>query len=103
MRTNTEQQATVSSRAIVSDDGSTIWLTTHGQDGAVLRVQLSPLRTLGLAGELRSSLRDVEHALSKFERGTYGSCERCGGPIAVERLEAIPWARLCITCKQKRT
>jgi len=60
-------------------------------------------RLLSLAGELRSSLRDVEHALSKFERGTYGSCERCGGPIAVERLEAIPWARLCITCKQKRT
>jgi hypothetical protein len=52
MRTNTEQQATVSSRAIVSDDGSTIWLTTYGQDGAVLRVQLSPLRTLGLAGDL---------------------------------------------------
>jgi len=35
------------------------------------------------------------------DRGTYGVCERCGQPIAVERLEAIPWARLCIGCKQK--
>jgi RNA polymerase-binding transcription factor DksA len=28
-------------------------------------------------------------------------CERCGEPIGAERLEAIPWARLCISCKQK--
>ena len=60
-------------------------------------------RLLSLAGELRGSLRDVEHALDKFDRGTYGVCERCRGPIAVERLEAIPWARLCIECKQKRS
>jgi DnaK suppressor protein len=59
-------------------------------------------RLLSLAGELRGSLREVEHALGKFDRGTYGVCERCGGDIAVERLEAIPWARLCIACKQKR-
>ena len=59
-------------------------------------------RLLSLANELRSSLREVEHALSKFDRGTYGTCERCGGAIAEERLEAIPWARLCISCKQKR-
>jgi DnaK suppressor protein len=59
-------------------------------------------RLLTLAGELRSSLRDVEHALAKFDQGTYGNCERCGGAISMERLEAIPWARLCITCKQRR-
>jgi DnaK suppressor protein len=60
-------------------------------------------RLLSLAGELRSSLRDVERALGKFDRGTYGACERCGQPIPEERLDAIPWARLCISCKQKRT
>ena len=59
-------------------------------------------RLLSLAGELRNSLREVERALSKFDRGTYGACERCGSAIAVERLEAIPWATLCISCKQKR-
>jgi RNA polymerase-binding transcription factor len=59
-------------------------------------------RLLSLAGELRGSLREVEHALAEFDRGRYGICERCGGTISLERLEAIPWARLCITCKQKR-
>jgi len=58
-------------------------------------------RLIALAKELRANLKDVEHALSKVDRGTYGVCERCGQPIAVERLEAIPWARLCIGCKQK--
>ena len=59
-------------------------------------------RLLSLANELRSNLREVEHALQKFDRGTYGVCERCGQAIPEERLEAIPWARLCISCKQKR-
>jgi DnaK suppressor protein len=60
-------------------------------------------RLLSLAGELRNSLREVERALSKFDRGTFGVCERCGGAIAVERLDAIPWATLCISCKRKRS
>jgi DnaK suppressor protein len=59
-------------------------------------------RLLSLASELRSNLREVERGLAKFDRGTYGACERCGQPISEERLDAIPWARLCISCKQKR-
>jgi RNA polymerase-binding transcription factor DksA len=43
----------------------------------------------------------VDLALSKIEKGTYGICERCGNPITPERLEAIPYARLCMSCKQK--
>jgi DnaK suppressor protein len=50
---------------------------------------------------LRSNLRDVEHALTKMDAGTYGTCERCGQPISRERLEAIPWAVLGIDCKQQ--
>jgi DnaK suppressor protein len=49
---------------------------------------------------LRANLREVERALAKIDEGTYGKCERCGGPIAAERLEAIPWALLCIDCKR---
>jgi DnaK suppressor protein len=59
-------------------------------------------RRLSLASELLSSLRDVERALGKFDRGAYGVCERCGQAIPEERLEAIAWARLSISCKQKR-
>jgi RNA polymerase-binding transcription factor len=58
-------------------------------------------RLIALAKELRENLKDVEHALARIEARTYGTCERCGNPIAPERLEAIPWARLCIDCKQK--
>jgi RNA polymerase-binding protein DksA len=50
---------------------------------------------------LRSNLRDVERALSKIDAGTYGICERCGKPIGIERLDALPWAVLCIHCKQR--
>ena len=40
----------------------------------------------------------VEHAIGKIAAGTYGTCERCNGPIASARLEAIPYARHCVSC-----
>jgi DnaK suppressor protein len=49
-----------------------------------------------LVGSLKESLDDVEHALAKFEAGTYGLCETCGQPIPPARLEAKPAARYCI-------
>jgi DnaK suppressor protein len=57
-------------------------------------------RVIAVARALRSNLHDVERALAKMDAGTYGACERCGRPIARERLEAIPWALLCIDCKK---
>jgi DnaK suppressor protein len=50
---------------------------------------------------LRSNLLDVERAVAKMDAGTYGICERCGQRISYERLEALPWAVLCIDCKQR--
>jgi DnaK suppressor protein len=41
---------------------------------------------------------DIQHALGRIDNGTFGSCERCGNPIALERLEVIPYARRCVTC-----
>lgn len=55
-----------------------------------------------LVGTLRETLLEIEHALEKFDAGTYGSCEVCGGPIAEARLEAMPAARTCIACKSKQ-
>ena len=43
--------------------------------------------------ELRAALAEVERALAKFEQGTYGQCEVCGGPIPVARLRVFPEAR----------
>lgn len=58
-------------------------------------------RLLSVMKALRSNRRWVDRALTKMELGTYGTCERCGNPIGIERLEALPWAILCIDCKQK--
>ena len=58
-------------------------------------------QVIAVVRALRSNLRDVERAIVKMDAGTYGICERCGRPISVERLEALPWAVLCIDCKQQ--
>lgn len=54
------------------------------------------------AKKLDAKLHDVERALAKLHEGTYGVCDSCGEPIAPERLEAIPWAVLCIACATRR-
>ena len=57
-------------------------------------------RVISVVRALRANLRWVDRALGKMDRGGYGLCERCGNPIPAERLEALPWAILCIACKQ---
>jgi RNA polymerase-binding transcription factor DksA len=55
-----------------------------------------------LVGSLQDTLNDVDDALAKIDAGTYGVCEQCGKPIGEARLEAMPAARLCITCASAR-
>ncbi len=47
-------------------------------------------------------LQAIDEALMRIEKGTYGLCRDCGEPIAEARLNAIPWTRVCITCKEKQ-
>jgi len=47
-------------------------------------------------------LTAIEEALTRIDRGTYGVCRDCGEPIAPARLNAIPWTRVCIACKEKQ-
>lgn len=54
-----------------------------------------------LGRQLREMLERVDEALSKIEAGTYGICEACGRNIAVERLETLPHAELCIECQHR--
>src|SRR3982751_2037162 len=46
-------------------------------------------------------LQAIDEALLRIEKGTFGVCRDCGEPIAEARLNAIPWTRVCITCKEK--
>src|SRR6266705_1425086 len=48
-------------------------------------------------------LQAIEEALSRLDKGTYGVCRDCGEMIAEARLNAIPWTRSCITCKEKQS
>ncbi|MDZ4177699.1 MAG: TraR/DksA C4-type zinc finger protein [Coriobacteriia bacterium] len=48
---------------------------------------------------VRDAFDAVTKALRRMDEGTYQACERCSQPISIERLEAIPTATLCITCK----
>lgn len=50
----------------------------------------------GFEESAQQTLQEVEAALARLDAGTYGLCVRCGDPIGVERLAAIPWARFCI-------
>lgn len=56
-------------------------------------------KTLALEKQLSEYLSEIAHALEKFEKGTYGICEQCGKQIEPARLEALPQANLCISCK----
>ena len=59
-------------------------------------------KRLIMGKRLEESLNEVEHALQKYEAGTYGLCDSCGQAIEQARLEAIPQASLCLSCKASR-
>jgi RNA polymerase-binding transcription factor len=54
------------------------------------------------AQRLDAKLQDVERALGKLDEETYGICDVCGRPIGAERLEAIPWAVMCLDDARSR-
>jgi DnaK suppressor protein len=54
---------------------------------------------LSIGDAERRMLRQVDEALDKIRQDTYGLCESCGEMISERRLEALPFAKLCITCQ----
>ena len=60
-------------------------------------------RDLSLAGNARDLIDKVEHALARIDAGGFGRCEACGGPIEAERLDALPYATLCLADARRLT
>lgn len=58
--------------------------------------------SLGLVSNDRKSLYELEDALKRVEDGSYGICQECKSFIAKTRLKAVPQARLCVKCQQKK-
>jgi len=48
------------------------------------------------------SIHEIRSALDRMEEGSYGWCERCEEQIPTKRLDALPWARLCVECQSAR-
>jgi RNA polymerase-binding transcription factor DksA len=56
--------------------------------------------TLGLIENEEEELREIDAALERLDKGTFGCCERCKEPIPKSRLKIIPYTKLCIECKR---
>jgi len=56
-------------------------------------------RDLALSAQASAAVEEIEEALVRITKKTYGACERCHQPILKARLRALPYARLCVACK----
>ncbi len=48
----------------------------------------------------RNTLLQIDQSLERIEVGVYGQCRNCGAPISEKRLNAVPWAQLCVDCQE---
>lgn len=72
---------------------------TYGSQAAAASQVFEQQRDLALRDRATQQLALVDAALARLDAGTFGACLRCGRPIAVGRLEALPWAAHCIDCQ----
>lgn len=73
---------------------------TYGSQAAAASQVFAQQRDLALRDKNAEHLADVDAAIARLDDGTYGTCIRCGRPIAPERLDALPWAARCIDCQR---
>ncbi|WCO65209.1 TraR/DksA C4-type zinc finger protein [Iamia majanohamensis] len=76
---------------VVDVDPGDVQFDEESGEGDSLAIERD--RDLALSNQARQAVDEIDHALAKFDLGTYGICEVSGEPIPEERLEAIPWAR----------
>ena len=59
-------------------------------------------KELSVAQNAEDLLAKVKYAIGRLDAGEYGVCESCGKPIPMARLDALPYATMCVTCAAKR-
>jgi DnaK suppressor protein len=94
------------SELLASAKGAPEALATNVQSPDVVEfaVRTAEQDVTAMTASLRSQLlREVNNALGRCARGTYGACEGCHEEIAPHRLKAIPWARYCLFCQELRS
>jgi len=92
-----EQMATMEKKPL--DQGS---ISFGKRIGEGTSMAVDRLAQVAVHDQLQVTRVDVVRALGKVDDGTYGSCDGCGKPIGPGRLEALPWAVLCVEDAGKR-
>ena len=72
----------------------------HDPEGATIAYERQ--HVAAMISQTRNRLAEIEAALARLDEGSYGVCERCGQPIADDRLAARPAATTCVPCAARR-
>jgi DnaK suppressor protein len=70
-------------------------------EGAIAIESYTKDLTAATLNRERQTLREIEAALARLQAGNYGICDSCSVLIPKARLEALPWARLCVNCAER--
>ena len=89
-------RAEADSLALEREPGDVQFDEESGEGGTVT---VDRERNLALSAQASAAVEEIDDALRKIERKTYGGCERCYHAIPKARLRALPFARLCVACK----
>jgi DnaK suppressor protein len=92
-----EQMATMELKPV--DQGS---ISFGKRIGEGTSMAVDRLAQVAVHDQLQLTRGDVVRALEKLDEGTYGACDVCGRPIPQGRLEALPWAVLCVEDAARR-
>lgn len=89
-------RAEADSLALEREPGDVQFDEESGEGGTVT---VDRERNLALSAQATAAVEEIDDALKKLDRKSYGWCERCYQPIPKARLQALPFARLCVACK----
>ncbi len=89
-------RAEADSLALEREPGDVQFDEESGEGGTVT---VDRERNLALSAQASAAVEEIDDALRKIERKSYGGCERCHQAIPKARLRALPFARLCVACK----
>ncbi len=89
--------------ASLKSEDEALSVSIQSPDAVEFALKAADQDVVAATAELRTRmLKEVESALKRVASGTYGVCEHCGEDITRNRLLAIPWARYCLSCEERR-
>ena len=83
----------------LTEDGGTQDMADEDGFGEGDTLNVERDRLVLVASEARAKVAEIDAALERVDAGTYGVCQSCGKPIPHARLEVVPEATLCVSCK----